>query len=383
MRCAGRRFDLGGDGRERLRPGRRPQPAMFANVGLVETLAAQAIDHVAGLVGDPLLVHVVVDARQDAHDLAPARIDADRRAERVHHVDRLGLVQFPRPRRERIGLRGERADRAEIDHVALQFRGHRGFEIGRDLHVLAAADGAELGHAGHLGREAHAAGAVDAAVHHRLHQRADVLVFDRALVLVIAAVVDAVGHRLVLQVALAALVADRAIERVIDQQELHHAFARLAHHRALGADDLGRAVAVGRQVLDAHRARRLRLRRTDDLDQAHAAVAGDRQPLVEAEARNLRARGFARLEQRVLRRNVDLASVDDELGHWLVNLRLKLLDALRQFFDSSFQGFIALMRVHRDHRGYGSKSCRGRSSAPPQVIHLSAFKYLRSVPWTS
>ena len=39
-------------------------------------------------------------------------------------------------------------------------------------------------------------------------------------------VVDAIGHRLVLQIALAALIADRAIERMVDQQELHHAFAR-------------------------------------------------------------------------------------------------------------------------------------------------------------
>ncbi len=53
----------------------------------------------------------------------------------------------------------------------------------------------------------------------------------------------------------------------------------------------------------------------DDLDQAHAAIAGDRQPLVEAEARNFRARGLAGLEQRVLRRDVDLFAVDDDLGH--------------------------------------------------------------------
>ena len=185
----------------------------------------------AGLVGNPFLVHVVVDARQDAHDLAAAGVDADRRAERVHHVDGLGLRQLPGPRRERIGLRGQRADRAEIDHVALQLRRHRLLEIGGDLHVLAAADGAELRHARDLRREADAPRAMDAAVHDRLDQRADILVLDRALVLVIAAGIDAVGHRLVLQVAFAALVADRAVERMVDQQEFHHAFAGLAHHR--------------------------------------------------------------------------------------------------------------------------------------------------------
>ena len=61
---------------------------------------------------------------------------------------------------------------------------------------------------------------------------ADIFVLDRALVLGEAAGIDAVGHRLILQIALAALIADRAIERMVDQQKLHHAFARLLHHLA-------------------------------------------------------------------------------------------------------------------------------------------------------
>src|SRR6185369_5237393 len=144
-------------------PARRPQAAVFAHVRLVEPLRAQAVDYVARLVGNPLLVHVVVGARQDAHDLAPARIDADGRADRIHDIDRLRLAELPRPRREGVRLGGERADRAEIDHVALQLGAHRLLEVGGDLHVLAAADGAELGHAGNLGSEANAARAVDAA----------------------------------------------------------------------------------------------------------------------------------------------------------------------------------------------------------------------------
>ena len=310
-----RRLDLGGDGVERGRPGRRYQAAVLPDIGLVEALRAQAVDHVAGLVGNPLLVHVVVDARQDAHDLAPAGVDADRRADRVHDVDRFGLVELPRPRREGVGLVGERTDRAEIDYVTLQLRGHCLLEISGDLHVLAAADGAELGHAGDLGGEADAARAVDAARHDGLDQRADIFVLDRALVLLVAAGVDAVGHGLVLQVAFPALVADRAIERVVDQQELHHAFARLAHHRRPGVD-LGR-LALGARPAVAHApgARRDRLGRALELNQAHAAIAGDREPLVEAEARDLGTGGLAGLQQRVLRRDVDLLAVDDELGH--------------------------------------------------------------------
>ena len=306
---------LRGDSGECLTPARRPQLPAGAHVRLIEPLRAQAVDHVPGLVGNPFLVHVVIGARQDAHYLPAAGVDADRRAERVHHVDRLGLVELPRPRRERVRFRGQRPDRAEIDNVALQFRGHRFFEISRDLHVLAAADGAELGYASNFGGEADAACALDAAVHRGLDQSADVLVLDRALVLAIAALVDTVRHRLVLQIAFPALIANRAIERMIDQQKLHDAFARLAHHRRARRDHLRRMVLVGRQVFHAHRAGRLGLGNADNLDQTHAAIAGDRQPLLVAEARNFGAGGFARLQQRVFRRDVDLATVDDELGH--------------------------------------------------------------------
>ena len=92
------------------------------------------------------------------------------------------LFEFPRARVEGVGLGGQRADRAEVDDVALQLGGHRLLEIGGDLGILAAADQAEFGNAGDFGGEADAARAVDAAVHHRLDQRADILVFDGALV---------------------------------------------------------------------------------------------------------------------------------------------------------------------------------------------------------
>ena len=53
-----------------------------------------------------------------------------------------------------------------------------------------------------------------------------------------AGVRAAVAHRLVLQRALAALVADRAVQRVVDEQQLHHALLRLVGDRrgVLGLD---------------------------------------------------------------------------------------------------------------------------------------------------
>ena len=181
-------------------------------------------------------------------------------------------------------------------------------EIGGDLHILAAADRADILDAGDLLHEADAAGAVDAAGHDRLDDRTHIFLGDRALVLVVALVAAAVGDRLVLQVAFAALVADRAIERMVDQQEFHHAFARLPDARRVGEDLL---IVGGRQ-----RAARLRLGRPRlHLDQAHPAIAGDGEPLMVAEARNLLAGQLAGLEHGGALRHLDLDTVDFELRH--------------------------------------------------------------------
>src|SRR5262249_42711574 len=126
---------------------------------------------------------------------------------------------------------------------------------------------------------------------------------------------DAVAHRLVLEVALAALVADRAVQRMVDQQELHHAFARLLHHRRTRGDLRRLALGAPSAIAHAPGAACDGLRATLHFDEAHAAVAGDGQPLMVAEARNLGAGRLARLQQRVLRGHIDLFAVDDELGH--------------------------------------------------------------------
>jgi hypothetical protein len=122
------------------------------------------------------------------------------------------------------------------------------------------------------------------------HQRAEVEVLHGALGLPEAGEIDAIGHRLVLQVAFAALVADRAVERVVDQQELHHPFAGLLDHGRVGLDHRRLALGPGAQVAHLHRAGGGGFRRAaHDLDKAHPAVAGDGQAFVVAEARDLDA----------------------------------------------------------------------------------------------
>ena len=130
-----------------------------------------------------------------------------------------------------------------------------------------------------------------------------IFVLDRALVLGEARGIGAIAHRLILQIAFAALVADRAVERMVDQQKLHHALARLARHRRIGLDHWRLAVWAGAQIAHRHGAGGGRLGRPAlHFDQTHAAIAGDRQALVKAEARHLGARRLARLQQRVFGR---------------------------------------------------------------------------------
>ena len=98
---------------------------------------------------------------------------------------------------------------------------------------------------------------------------------------------EAVGE--ILERTLAALVAHRAVERVIDQQELEHAGARVDDVRASAVHD---DHAFG----DRRRARRLQLRHLLDLDDADAARAVDAEARVIAVVGNPDAGLDGRLE---------------------------------------------------------------------------------------
>ena len=144
---------------------------------------------------------------------------------------------------------------------------HGAFDIGADFHLLATTGGAELLDAGDVLAETDAARAVNAARHVGGDQRANVFVFHHALAFVETRRVAAEAHGEILQLALAALIADRAIERVVDEQELHGRFLRANGLRAL-RENL-HALANGRG------AGRQRLRRLLHFHEAHAAVGRD------------------------------------------------------------------------------------------------------------
>ena len=252
-------------------------------------------------------------ARQDAHDFAALGVHPDVRPERIHHVDGFGLGQLPRTGLIGIGLRRQRPHRAQVDDVALKVRIQRFVQVTGDLGILAAPRLTHLVNARDLGREAHAAGAGNAAGHLGRHQRAEVQILGRALGFAVAREVDAIRHRLILKVAFAALIADRAVERVVDEQELHHPFAGLLDHRAVGLDDRRLTFRPRTQVFHLHRAGGGGFgRAAHDLDQTHAAVARDRQALVIAEPGNFDPGFLAGLNQGHRPVHLDLVPVDDD-----------------------------------------------------------------------
>ena len=123
----------------------------------------------------------------------------------------------------------------------------------------------------------------------------------------------AVAEREVLQWALAALVADGAVERVVDEDELERRVLPLG--RPLG----GGCRLHDHPVLRGERAACLELRQPFDLDEAHPARADGRaEPRLVAEDRDLDPGGSGRLDEPCPLRHLDLAVVDHhlhELGH--------------------------------------------------------------------
>ena len=208
---------------------------------LLDHRREQAVRRVDAFVGEavavrqPALVDRLVLERQHPHHAVVLDLHHQVRAERVVRRHRAPAGQLPGARLVAERLAGQRADRAQVDHVARQLGVHRAAQEAHDLRMLAAPGHAEFHDAADLLAEAHAAGALDAARHLLgRHQRADVLVEDDPLLLDVARGRGAVADGEVLQLAFAALVADRAVERMVDQQELHHALLRLDRLLGLG-----------------------------------------------------------------------------------------------------------------------------------------------------
>ena len=182
---------------------------------------------------------------------------------RAMRADGADVGHLPGPRLIAIDAAGQRADRADVDAraalVAFQVIAH----VRSDLGDHAAIDHAQRADAHAFIADAHAAEAENAARRIEKHHRGKLLLRRVDLLFRVAAFARAVAEDHVLQFALAALIANRAIQRMIRQQELQRVLAGLRHLRRLGAHDH----AFG----DRQRACRHHLRHLLHFHQAHAA----------------------------------------------------------------------------------------------------------------
>ena len=227
---------------------------------------AQVVVGEASLVAQPALVDLRVDPRLDALDLPFARGRADVAADRAEAADGRHVLDLPRPGFEAVLRRGQGADRADLRDVAGEVAAVGLVLEGRDDRLRAAVDGDEQPILRDLLAEPRAAVAEDAALAVERDQRRD---RDRLLEGSLrehhSRRPGAVAERQVLQRALAALVADRAVQRMVDENELERRVL------PVGCDLRGAPGVDDHPVLRAERAGRLQLRDPLDLDEAHAA----------------------------------------------------------------------------------------------------------------
>ena len=247
------------------------------------------------------------------------------------------VVHLPRARLVAIGAAGERAYGAGVDaHAALLavdvgevVGGHLRGDVGRDDRGAAAVLDAEGEDVHAFAAHADAAVAEDAARAVEVDDRRPLLLFAVVLGLGVEAVGGAILEGHVLQLALAAGIADGAVERMVAEQQLQRGFAGLGDLGRLGLDDH----ALG----DRRSAGGLELGHLLDADDAHAAGGLQREAGVVTEGGDLDAGGLAGLDEQGACGGGDFVAVYGKgyVCH-LVSCSDELLDG-----DDGGSGFVA------------------------------------------
>ena len=259
------------------------------------------------LVAEPAVVdRLRIDAEQ-AHEPVRRRLDRAAAPDRARHARGLDRLEIPRARLEAVGRRGEGPDRADLDRVAGEVRREGLTGVGDHLGVATAPAEVDQRVTGDLGGEPRAATTLDAALAVEEDEVADRdRLLEVTLLLDEARLAGPERERLVLERALAAAVAHRAVERVVDEQELENAVLRVLDALARRRDD--HAVGHGRRARDLQAAHAL------DLDEAHAAHAHGLHALVPAEPRDVRAVVLRDLDEQLAAWRLHLPAVDRQ-GH--------------------------------------------------------------------
>ena len=207
----------------------------------------------------------------------------------------------------RYGRAVERANRADLNRVAGEIGRERVTGEDRDLDPIASFREVDEGLACHLLRKTGAARALDAALPIEQHKWADLdglgpvpFLFDEP------ALSRPVRHRLVLKGALASLVANRTVQRVVEQQEFEHTLLGLSGRLGLGEDLLALGHFEEAGGLQA------RAPGTGDLDEAHAAHTDRSHPRVVAKTRDEDAGPLGRRDDQLAFLRFDDPPVDGD-----------------------------------------------------------------------
>src|SRR3954468_72831 len=180
------------------------------------------------LVAVPLLVDGRVRAGEAAQNLAATPVGALLATGRAVLADARRGDEVERARAEAVLRAGEGADRADLHGVAGEIGVERLVGVDRNLFECASLEQLDERVTGDLLREPRAPRTEHAPLAVEQHLRGDGdRLLEGALLVAEAALGRPVGEGLVLQRALAALVADRAVERVVEEQELQRSLLRL------------------------------------------------------------------------------------------------------------------------------------------------------------
>src|SRR5271154_5171068 len=290
---------------ERVFPACRFQLAIAAHQRLAHAFGVGGeVETEAALAAEEFTVHAGLIAIIGAQDFVVAHAEGGLAAVRAVRAGIGDILHFPGARLIAIGAAGERADGTNIDTHTTFFAGQLARLVGNDHGMHAARAHPERFHVHSFIAYAHATEAHDAAWRIVINQRRPLFFRIVQLFFGEAAVIQAVTESHVLQFALAALIADGTIERMIREQELDHILTRFVnllgvrlYDHAFGSDE---------------RARGLQLGHLFHFDQAHAACGLQREARVIAERRDFDALFLGRLEHQRAGRRDDRLAIQSE-----------------------------------------------------------------------
>ena len=215
------------------------------------------------------------------------------------HLPGAGLVA--------VGVARERAHGADVNAHPALFAFERAVgPVGEDRRAHAALADAKRLDVHAFVADAHAAETEDAARVVEVDDGGKLLLGLVLLLFEEAALGGAVAEDHVLQLALAALVAHRAVERVVGEEEFEHGLAGVVHRRRSGAHH--------HPGLHDDRAGGLELGGFFDFHQAHPAGGLEREPRVIAEGRHFDADRLAGLDEQRSRGGLDGPAVHVQLN---------------------------------------------------------------------